>query len=105
YNVFVRDKEGCGKDSSEVTLLDYPKFFTPNNDGYNDFWQIRGISKYPTSEIFIFDRYGKLLKQLSPTEQGWDGSFIGKQMMSTDYWFTVKLNNGRTFQGHFTLKK
>ena len=105
YNVFVRDKEGCGEDSAEVTLLDYPKFFTPNNDGYNDFWQIRGISKYPSAEIFIFDRYGKLLKQLSPTEQGWDGSFIGKQMMSTDYWFTVKLNNGRTFQGHFTLKR
>jgi gliding motility-associated-like protein len=104
YNVHVRDKLGCGEDSKEVILIDYPKFFTPNGDGNNDFWQIEGISRYPISKIFIFDRYGKLLKQLSPTSHGWDGTYNGKKLNSDDYWFTTNINNEINFSGHFTLK-
>lgn len=105
YQVFVRDKLGCGEDSMEVVLIDYPKFFTPNGDGNNDYWQIEGITEYPISEIFIFDRYGKLLKQLSPNSQGWDGTYNGKMLNTDDYWFTVNLNNEKRFSGHFTLKR
>lgn len=105
YTVSVRDKEGCGEDSSEVTIIDYPKFFTPNDDGFNDYWQIKGISKFPNSKIFIYDRYGKLLKQLSASSLGWDGFYTGKKMNSSDYWFKVDLDNGTSFSGHFTLKR
>ena len=105
YLVFVRDEEGCGQDSEEVTIIDYPKFFTPNNDSYNDHWQIKGINKFPNSKVLIFDRYGKLLKQLSPNGNGWDGCFNGKLLMSNDYWFTANLGDGRSFSGHFTLKR
>lgn len=105
YTVFVRDKEGCGEDSAEVTIIDYPKFFTPNDDGFNDYWQIKGINKFPNSKIFIFDRFGKLLKQLSPISLGWDGFFNGKPMQSSDYWFKVDTGNGKSFSGHFTLKR
>ena len=105
YTVFVRDKEGCGQDSEEVVLIDYPKFFTPNNDGYNDFWQINGIAKFPNSKTFIFDRYGKLLAKISPIHIGWDGLFNGRQMISNEYWFWTDLGEGRTFSGHFTLKR
>src|SRR5690606_279227 len=91
YTVYVRDKEGCGEDSTEVVIIDYPKFFTPNSDGYNDYWQIKGIHKFPNSKIFIFDRYGKLLKQLSANSPGWDGSFNGKKLPTNDYWFTANL--------------
>lgn len=105
YTVFVRDKKGCGEDATEVTIIDYPKFFTPNNDGFNDYWQIKGINKFPNSKIFIFDRYGKLLKQLSPIGLGWDGFFNEKPMISSDYWFKVDSGNGIFFSGHFTLKR
>jgi gliding motility-associated-like protein len=107
YNVFVRDKEGCGEDSTEVAIVDYPKFFTPNNDGYNDNWQIKGLNAQlrQSSKILIFDRYGKLLKQLDSFSKGWDGTFNGAKLPTSDYWFTVDLNDGRTFQGHFTLKR
>lgn len=105
YTVYVRDKFGCGSDSSEVTVMDYPKFFTPNNDGYNDNWQIRGINKFPNSKIFIFDRYGKLLKQLSSSSLGWDGTYNGKNMASNDYWFRVQMDDGKILSGHFTLKR
>ncbi|MGJ8593256.1 MAG: T9SS type B sorting domain-containing protein [Aquaticitalea sp.] len=105
YTVYVRDKEGCGEDSQEVVIIDFPKFFTPNNDTFNDFWQIKGASKFPDSKLFIFDRYGKLLKQLSASSLGWDGTFNGNKMPSNDYWFIANLGNGRTFNGHFTLKR
>lgn len=105
YAVFVRDKDGCGEDSDEVIIIDYPKFFTPNNDGYNDLWQIKGISEFPNSEILIFDRYGKLLTQLASSDLGWSGLYNGKKMMSNDYWFRANLGNGQVFSGHFSLKR
>ncbi len=104
YTTYVRDREGCGYDSKNVTLIDYPKFFTPNGDGYNDYWQIEGISNYTKSEIRIFNRYGKLIKQLSPKSNGWSGNFNGSLLPSDDYWFSVDLKDGRIFNGHFTLK-
>ncbi len=105
YTVYVRDKYGCGSDQEEVTLIDYPKYFTPNNDGINDYWQIRGIKNSNNVQIFIYDRYGKLLKQLSPNSSGWDGTFNGAILPSSDYWFTANLNNLKQFKGHFTLKR
>ncbi len=105
YSVYVRDKDGCGEDSSEVTLLDYPKYFTPNDDGYHDYWQVYGVKSYPNAIIYVFDRYGKLLKQLNPNSIGWDGTFNGEFMTATDYWFTVDLGEGKTFNGHFSLKR
>nr|WP_315197584.1 FG-GAP-like repeat-containing protein [uncultured Flavobacterium sp.] len=106
YVVHVKDKGGCGQDNEEITLLNYPKFVTPNDDGYNDFWQIKGIDKYPKAKIYIYDRYGKLLKQLDPKEIGWDGKYNQQNLISDDYWFTVNLGNqNRTFKGHFSLKR
>ncbi|MHA7060279.1 T9SS type B sorting domain-containing protein [Aquimarina sp. M1] len=105
YTVFVRDEGGCGQDSEEVAVIDYPKFFTPNNDGYNDFWQIKGIVNFPNSETLIFDRYGKLLARITSNDLGWNGLYNGKQMMSNDYWFRTDLGNGQTFSGHFSLKR
>ncbi|RVT76462.1 T9SS type B sorting domain-containing protein [Flavobacterium sufflavum] len=105
YTVHVRDKKGCGEDSSEVTIIDYPKFFTPNNDGFNDFWQVKGINKFPNSKIFIFDRYGKFLKHLTANSSGWDGLYNGKEINPDDYWFKIDFGNGKSFSGHFTLKR
>ena len=105
YTVMVRDKKGCGADSQQVTLMDYPRFFTPNNDGFNDYWQIFGIEEFPDAQVNIFDRYGKLLAQLRSQDVGWDGLFNGREMLSNDYWFKVNLGEGTTFSGHFTLKR
>jgi gliding motility-associated-like protein len=105
YIVQVRDKKGCGFDEQEVILVDYPKFFTPNNDGYKDYWHIVGIEKFPNAVTAIFDRYGKFLKSLKYTEVGWDGTFNGEKLIASDYWFSVELGDGRVFKGHFSLKR
>ena len=108
--VTVRDLNGCGIGTKSVLVIDYPRFFTPNGDGYNDTWQIIGIDTRPLSTIYIFDRYGKLLKQLSPLSEGWDGTFNGKPLPATDYWFSVKYEEPgteiiKTFRAHFSLKR
>ncbi|MCF2876028.1 MULTISPECIES: T9SS type B sorting domain-containing protein [unclassified Tenacibaculum] len=105
YTVHVRDKNGCGEDSKEVTIIDYPKFFTPNNDGINDFWEIKGLSKFPNSRVLIFDRYGKVLEKLTANKQKWYGFFNGAKMPSNEYWFNLNLGNGKTFSGHFSLRR
>ena len=63
----------------------------------------RFIKNQPTKNKDIYDRFGKLLKELDPLSSGWDGIFIGKPMPSTDYWFRVYLEDGREFKSHFSL--
>jgi len=106
--VYIKDlKNNCGIVSEDVSVIGFPKYFTPNGDGINDFWQVRGISNQfqPQTEIFIFDRFGKLLKTLNPLDSGWDGTFNGQELRANDYWFVVNLQDGRTLRGHFTLKR
>lgn len=112
YTVYVRDKNGCGivqeRIEQDLTLEGFPKFFTPNGDGVNDFWQF--IPTPLTSEIsieviHIFDRYGKLLAQIEPTSNGWDGSFNGRPLPSNDYWFRAISESSGQIQGHFALKR
>ncbi|PIV96604.1 MAG: hypothetical protein COW43_07550, partial [Flavobacteriaceae bacterium CG17_big_fil_post_rev_8_21_14_2_50_31_13] len=109
HTLFVRDKLGCGVVSFRFSILAYPKFFTPNGDGENDLWTISGFdtSFYTISKISIFDRFGKLIYQIEPNSQGWNGDYQGKKLPSNSYWFRVLLTdiNGNTIEksGNFSL--
>ena len=81
---------------------------TPNDDGYFDTWHVVGIEQLPGTMVYIFDRYGKLLKTLTHTSRGWDGNYLGYPMPSDDYWFLAEVKkDGEEFdvRGHFTLKR
>ena len=105
HTIYIRDKKGCGIGEFDVSVIGYKKYFTPNGDGIQDKWRILGINEFfqPNSKVYIFDRYGKLLKELDPVLDGWDGTFTGRPMPQTDYWFRVFLEDGREFKGHFSL--
>lgn len=107
HTLYIKDLNGCGVTSKEVGVLWIPAFFTPNNDGINDYWNIKGISANLNNQmiIYIFDRYGKLLKQINPLYEGWDGSLNGQQLPSDDYWYSLILKDGGMLKGHFTLKR
>ena len=106
YMVYVKNEYDCLVYSEAVYLLNYPKFFTPNNDGFNDYWNIDFLEKEPQTEIHIFDRYGKLIKRLTPLSQGWDGTFNGQLLATSDYWFVLHIpGKDKTYKGHFTLKR
>ncbi|MFB3386615.1 T9SS type B sorting domain-containing protein [Flavobacterium sp. LAR06] len=107
HTVYVKDQNGCGTASKEVAVFGIPKFFTPNQDSHHDYWNVEGIEEVSNSKttIQIFDRYGKLLKQISTMSQGWDGTYLGTNMPADDYWYVVNLEDGRIFKGHFALKR
>ncbi|WP_281228462.1 T9SS type B sorting domain-containing protein [Flavobacterium aquiphilum] len=106
YWATVRDKNGCGISAPyKIYVLDYPRFFTPNNDGFNDTWKIKNLDALPKSTITIFDRYGKLLKQLNESNNGWNGTYSGRELPSDDYWFAISFVDGKIIKGHFSLKR
>jgi len=108
YTVVVRDiKNDCGSVETIISVVGFPKFLTPNGDGRNDTWQVYGVNRQFQSNtiIYIFDRYGKLLKELDPLSKGWDGTYNGNPLPSSDYWFYVPLQDGRIFKNHFSLKR
>ncbi|WP_159086009.1 T9SS type B sorting domain-containing protein [Flavobacterium faecale] len=107
YEVFVKDSNDCGFDSQIIYVLGAPQFFTPNGDGFNDYWNIQGVdpSINANIQITIYDRYGKYLKRLNPLDQGWDGLYLKRPLPATDYWYTVQLPDGRISKGHFSLKR
>lgn len=109
HTITVRDKNGCGSTTIDALVVNYPKYFTPNEDGFNDTWNIKDLSGQATATIQIYDRYGKLLTQIKPNNSGWDGTYNGNLMPSDDYWFSVSYrdvdNNGREFRAHFAMKR
>jgi len=105
YTIYVRDLNGCDLVTAPAAIIAAPPYFTPNEDGFHDYWQVTAIETEPDANIYIFDRFGKLLKQLSPLGPGWNGMYNGNPLPSTDYWYRVELNDGRSFKGHFTLKR
>ncbi len=104
YTVYVNDKNGCGITTKPIFVMDYPKFFTPNNDGTNDIWQIPFLRLFPAAEVVIFDRYGKVVYGFGGSGTGWDGRYNSIPLPSTDYWFTISFPD-RIISGHFTLKR
>lgn len=105
YTIYVRDVLGCRTLEKQVEVMGKMEYFTPNGDGFNDYWKLTGVGENKNYSVFIFDRYGKLLKQLLPGSPGWDGNFNGRSMPTEDYWFTAEMSDGRVYKGHFTLKR
>lgn len=111
YTLFVRDQNGCLEKTIpfniELTIFEIPNFFTPNGDGNNDFWQVSD-NRNVIRNIRIFNRYGKLIKQLLPNTSGWDGTYNGSILPNSDYWYAIDIsrdNTLSTLKGHFTLKR
>lgn len=112
YTVFVQDKNGCGQDSEtylqQASAEGFPKFFTPNGDLVNDYWQFiesTNAAEPLVRRIQIYDRYGSLVAEIAPDSVGWDGKFNGQPLPETDYWFRAISSEGRELKGHFSLKR
>ncbi|WP_395062968.1 T9SS type B sorting domain-containing protein [Flavobacterium sp.] len=106
YTAFVREKFNCGDDQLHFIVITIPEFFTPNNDGINDYWIIKGLIYYPKAEVKIFDRFGKAIIKLSALKYAWDGTLNGKLLTSDDYWYVFKIDeNSPEVKGHFSMKR
>lgn len=108
HTVYAKNKYDCGITSKDIFVLGFPKFFTPNNDGINDLWEIKGLNfeEFKYSNILIFNRFGKHLATINP-DSGWDGIYNGEFLPSNDYWFSIDVTDNenltKTYNGHFSL--
>lgn len=105
YTAYIRDTNTCEYSIYEITILDYPHFFTPNDDGFNDNWEIKNLDLFPKAIVSIFDRFGKLLSQIGTLKKSWDGKLNGRKLPSDDYWFSINFGDGKIIRGHFSLKR
>jgi len=105
HTVYIRDINGCGITEELVSVFGFPKYFTPNGDTYNDTWKPLGVNAQynPDIKVIIFNRFGKLIKEINPLGDGWNGTFNNIKLPSDDYWFVVTLKNGKEYRGHFAL--
>ncbi|MEM6892910.1 MAG: T9SS type B sorting domain-containing protein, partial [Bacteroidota bacterium] len=108
YTVSVVDANGCEATETIAIIIpeiEIPNFFTPNNDGQNDFWGPRNTEGYPNLQTFIFDRYGRKIYIIGENRPDWDGFYQDQPLPTGDYWYIIKLNDGsgRENVGHFTL--
>ena len=109
-NIEVRDEGGC---VAMVTIpfeftgmLEIPNFFTPDGDNNNDVWAPKNREFFPNIEVKIYDRYGRVVKELNQVES-WDGEYAdtGNPLPSGDYWYVINANDKSKIRyvGHFTL--
>ncbi|GGA78099.1 hypothetical protein GCM10008015_18470 [Flavobacterium palustre] len=103
---YVREINSCGQDSENFIVLIVPKFFTPNNDSFNDLWEINELIYYPKSSLSVFDRFGKLIAILNAKNTSWDGTYHKLMLPASDYWYILKIDDsGTEKRGHFSLKR
>ena len=103
---YVREINFCSNDNQTFIVLIAPKYFTPNGDTYNDFWELKGLINYPQATVTIFDRYGKLISVLNASKLTWDGMLNKYALPADDYWYVLKIDDSKAEKrGHFSLKR
>ena len=75
-----------------VRLISPPNTFTPNDDGFNDTWEIPGISAFPNAEVIVFDRWGQKVFVSNGYSEEWDGTNNGSRLNTATYYYYIRLN-------------
>jgi gliding motility-associated-like protein len=97
----VQESESCCK----VFL---PDAFTPNNDRNNDLYKAYTSCTLSSFELVIFDRWGTILYRSTNQDNGWDGTYNGKELSTGVFIWKVVYNDGKfdhTDSGSLTLIK
>ena len=117
YHQFSRTTEYCEDISVVVKLEDVdpdtfhfveviPSELLVRGDGSDNRWHVENIELYPQAVVSIYDRWGKKLFEINDYNDatGWDGTYLGYDMPSTDYWYLIDVHEiDRVYVGHFTL--
>lgn len=98
YTLKVVSIHDCA-DSAAITVkvlvpIVVPNAFSPNGDGVNDLWNIRGLAEYNNCTVDIFTRYGQLVFHENGYNRAWDGTNKGKPLPVGEYYYIINPNNG-----------
>lgn len=84
--IFIEINEDC--------FAGIPNTFTPNDDGTNDTWQIPFLERYPTADVEIFDRNGKILfTQKNGYTKEWDALLNGMKLSEGTYYYRIRISD------------
>lgn len=117
YTLLVTDSYGC-VDTLVANLtcllpISFPNFFSPNADGKNDAFEIKGIERYPNNKVTIYNRWGNLIYSKTNYQNDWNGSSnvsnsTGKERLpSSTYFIVVDLGeetNQKPYTGYVELR-
>jgi gliding motility-associated-like protein len=110
YSVTIRDASGCEVTESrtiytnEDDCLFIPNTFSPNGDGINDTWNIRNIQLYARATVRVYNRWGLSVFESQGYSQPWDGTYKGKDLEPSTYYYLVDLGNGTpVYQGYLII--
>ena len=114
YYLTVEDGRGCKDyDSLRIFVRDKPfnKFFipnaiTPNGDGYNDYWNISDLERFPDNEVRIINRWGDEVFFAAPYQNDWTGTWKGQELPGATYYYIIHIKfNGEdiAFNGPLTV--
>ncbi|KLT64659.1 T9SS type B sorting domain-containing protein [Pedobacter sp. BMA] len=109
YTLTITSLNGCGVSSDDMNVKVYNKLFipsgiTPNGDGINDTWNIPGLDSYSKVQVRVFNRYGTILYESSSNKVSWDGTFKGRLLPESVYYYTILLDNQKPLSGWVMLK-
>jgi gliding motility-associated-like protein len=106
YTVYVRTKSGCIIGQKNFSIFNIPNAISPNGDGINDTWRIAGLENYPGTEIYLYDRKGAIIyKELIKKKPfQWDGKYESHPISTGNYWYTIKVSDGRVYSGWLLIK-
>ncbi len=105
HDLIVKSKYGCISTAKTFGVLGIANLITPNGDGKNDLWIIKGLEVYPDAHIKIFDRYGKIfVYRPLTTDFKWDGKYLGNPVPSGDYWYIITVEEGKSISGHISVR-
>ena len=103
YIAYVRDLNLCNTTTLSFPHIVIQKYFSPNNDGYNDKFELKGVEYFKSSIIRVYNRYGKLIKMGEGNNFSWDGTFNGDPLPADDYWYEIHIEDFTELKGHISL--
>lgn len=106
YKVYVRTKSGCIIGEKNFSIFNIPNMISPNGDGTNDKWRIAGLENYSGTEILVYDRKGLIVFKQKTIKKPfeWDGKYNSAPLATGNYWYTIKVSDGRVYNGWLLIK-
>ncbi|UKB81917.1 T9SS type B sorting domain-containing protein [Chryseobacterium sp. MEBOG06] len=106
YTVYVRTKSGCYIGQKNFSIFNIPNAISPNGDGVNDTWKISGLENYPGTEVYLYDRQGVIIYKeiINKKPFQWDGKYDSQPVATGNYWYIIKVSDGRIYNGWLLIK-